>query len=257
MIKNSENNKYINRITKLLEKNNKKMLKALDQKIDEIINILKLVYEDSIIPENMASDVAKELKKEIKNEQEKLLDKVTNVDKQLKKVVEDKTEAEQMLLIDELTGVRNRAGFRKKFEEELFLSKRYRHPLSTVMIDLDNFKSINDNHGHPAGDFILVEITKIIKAHIRSIDFMARWGGEEFILVLPETPHNAAFNLSDRVRAIIAEHKFKFKKKIMKITISGGIASYPEDGYNEDILIRKADENLLQSKKKGKNRITV
>ncbi len=256
-MKDPEMKTYMNKITKLLENNNKEMLKILNQKTDEIVNILKLVYTNNIVPENMAEDVAKELKKEIKSEQAKLLDKVTNVDEQLKKVVEDKSDAEQMLLIDELTGIRNRLGFNKKFKEELFLSKRYRHPLSIVMIDLDDFKSINDNYGHPAGDFVLVEMTKLIKSQIRSIDFIARWGGEEFILVLPETPINAGFNLSDRIRAIIAEHEFKFKKKIMKTTISGGIASYPEDGYSEDILIKKADEKLLQSKKKGKNRITV
>lgn len=256
-MKDPEMKIYMNKITKLLEKNNKEMLKILNQKTDEIINILKLVLTTNLNPGNVAEDVAKEVKKEIKNDQAKLLDKVSNVDKQLKKVVEDKSEAEQMLLIDELTGIRNRLGFNKKFKEELFLSKRYQHPLSIVMIDLDDFKSINDNYGHPAGDFVLVEMTKLIKSQIRSIDFIARWGGEEFILVLPETPINAGFNLSDRIRAIIAEHKFKFKKKVMKTTISGGIASYPEDGSNEDILIKKADEKLLQSKRNGKNKITV
>jgi len=235
--------KIIEKIDKLLKERNKELIEFFEKKFSVKIN--------------SSDEKADKTFTEIRNEQKKLLEEVSSVGKQLEKVVEEKSEKEVQLLIDELTGVRNRLGFKKKFEEELFLSKKYKHPLSIVMIDIDNFKKINDTFGHQAGDKVLCDLTKFIKMNIRSIDFLARWGGEEFVLVLPETPPAAAFNLADRIKDLVAKKTFIYKKNMMNITISGGVASYPGDGYTEKTLIAKADEKLLEAKQKGKNKIVI
>lgn len=250
---NENISKILKNFTELLEQNNNKLLEYIDKKFKKIENIICAIKNRETYG-NSIEGVAKE----IKSEQSKLIKRVESVGEQVKKVAEHKTDTAQQLLIDELTGARNRLGFQNKFEEELFLAKRYQHPMSIVMFDIDDFKEKNDTYGHQAGDFVLVEIVKIVRANIRSIDFIARYGGEEFILVFPETPSKAAFNLADRLRSIIMENDFKYKDNInMEITISGGIATYPDNGSDSETLIKVADKKLYSAKKNGKNKIIV
>ncbi|BEP29588.1 response regulator [Helicovermis profundi] len=128
---------------------------------------------------------------------------------------------------------------------------RYNSKLSIIMMDIDNFKKVNDMYGHLTGDDVLYNIAQIIKEHIRKIDLVGRYGGEEFIVVLPETDKESAFIVADKLRKAI--EAFNFDGINHKVTISGGIAEYKVENNNN--LISDADENLYKAKNEGKNRI--
>ena len=123
-----------------------------------------------------------------------------------------------------------------------------------MMLDIDHFKKINDTYGHLAGDFVLKEIAKIIKDSIRKSDICGRFGGEEFVIVLPNTKLSGAMKLAERIRETIQNHTFDFNGKKINVTVSIGITSVGvNDSYES--LISRADEALYEAKEKGRNRI--
>ena len=158
-------------------------------------------------------------------------------------------------IADGLTGLYQRKFFELRFEEELKRSKRYKHPLNLVMIDIDYFKKVNDQHGHLMGDAVLREVASVLKKNTRLEDVVARYGGEEFAIVMPHTPVENMEKTGERLRAEIEEMEVSG----VRITVSVGIGHF--DGKDMDFdckdLIRRADEALYLAKKRGRNRVEM
>ncbi len=159
---------------------------------------------------------------------------------------------EQKSRVDALTGLFNRRHFEERLEEEIARHSRYSQVFSIFMIDLDNFKSYNDIHGHPAGDILLSQIGKIIKNSIRGVDQAFRYGGDEFVVILPQTAKDDAYAVAERVRGQVLS---EMKKKTIPVTCSIGLASYPADGVLVSELINVADSALYYAKRAGGNRV--
>lgn len=154
--------------------------------------------------------------------------------------------------IDPLTGLPNRRHFRERLLAEVARAERHASVFALGIYDLDNFKKLNDTAGHAAGDQALRKLARILKATVRESDVVARWGGEEFVLLLPETDKRAAAMLAERQRARIAA---EFAS--IGVTVSGGLASFPKDGSTEESLFAFADRALYRAKGTGKNRICL
>ncbi|MHC1720909.1 MAG: GGDEF domain-containing protein [Clostridiaceae bacterium] len=152
---------------------------------------------------------------------------------------------------DPLTGVYNRAKLNDELDKLIELSKRYKTPFSFVIFDFDNFKNINDNYGHLTGDEVLKETIKIIVKSIRKNDILARWGGEEFVLLLPNTTREQSIEMTKRLKCVIANNSFG---NLESITCSFGLASY-EESDTSDTLMTRADKFLYKAKSEGKNKI--
>jgi diguanylate cyclase (GGDEF)-like protein/putative nucleotidyltransferase with HDIG domain len=159
---------------------------------------------------------------------------------------------EQKSRIDELTGLFNRRYFEERLKEELSRHSRYGDVFSMFMIDLDKFKAYNDVYGHPAGDVLLSHIGRIIRDSVRNIDLAFRYGGDEFVVILPQTARDAAYVVAERVLRQIAE---EMEKKAIAVTCSIGLASYPADGILSGELVDVADTALYHAKGTGGNRI--
>jgi diguanylate cyclase (GGDEF)-like protein len=162
---------------------------------------------------------------------------------------------EELAELDELTGSFNRRCIMRMLEEEIARSQRGGTPCSIALIDLDWFKRINDAYGHPTGDEVLRTFAITSFANIRTIDRFGRYGGEEFLLVLPDTAEDAAFRMLNRLRAIIAELDWSAFSPGMQVTISAGVATLRQNETSDNFLAR-ADSALYASKARGRNRIT-
>jgi len=150
---------------------------------------------------------------------------------------------------DSLTGIYNRLKFNEELQKEIDISRRYGTDFSLVLFDFDDFKVVNDNYGHLMGDKLLIEAAELIKNSVRVTDTFARWGGEEFVILLPHTKHDMAIELAERLRKKNSEHNFE---QIGKITCSFGITSFKEGDNVESIMFR-VDKLLYAAKLKGKN----
>ena len=158
-------------------------------------------------------------------------------------------------MLDPLTGVYNKRQILNFLEKFLANFVRYKKdPFSIMMLDIDYFKKINDTYGHLAGDFVLKEFVKIIKNKIRSSDILGRFGGEEFILILPNTKVSGALKLAMRIKDEVENYVFEYGKEKIKITTSIGITSVSLNDSVESLLER-VDEALYDAKRKGRNRI--
>jgi diguanylate cyclase (GGDEF)-like protein len=162
---------------------------------------------------------------------------------------------EELAELDELTGSFNRRCIMRMLDDELARAQRMNAPCSVALIDLDWFKRINDAYGHPTGDEVLRTFAITVFANIRNIDKFGRYGGEEFLLVLPETPNDAAARILDRLRAIIADLDWSAFSPGMRVTISAGVATLRAD-ESPDTFLARADSALYAAKARGRNRIT-
>jgi diguanylate cyclase len=162
---------------------------------------------------------------------------------------------EELAELDELTGSFNRRSIMRMLEEEIVRAQRGNAACSVALIDLDFFKRINDAFGHPTGDEVLRTFSITMFANIRAIDRFGRYGGEEFLLVLPDTGEDAAFRLLDRLRAIVADLDWSAFSPNMRVTISAGVATLRQNESSDNFLAR-ADSALYASKARGRNRIT-
>lgn len=161
-------------------------------------------------------------------------------------------------LHDEMTGLANRRSFNKNLTQELRRADRYRQPCSVILFDIDNFKVVNDTYGHPQGDRVLIELSELVKKSLREgIDTAARTGGEEFSIILPATPLERAVATAERIRAICEEHKFGGFPAPHPITLSLGVATYPDHAVNEKDLLKLVDEAQYLAKRSGKNRVSA
>lgn len=162
-----------------------------------------------------------------------------------------KSLAEKNAITDKLTNVFNRMAIEPILKIETERAKRSGKPISLIIFDIDFFKKINDRYGHNAGDYVLKKISEIIKNNIRKADYIVRWGGEEFLLLLPETDIDGAKKLAEKLRAVVENFSFK---DIGNVTISLGVTQM-KTGENLDQAIKRADEALYMAKNKGRNRV--
>jgi len=168
-------------------------------------------------------------------------------------------ETSQMAITDALTGLYNRRYFDKVLPQELERARRYNLSFSILLIDADNFKKVNDTYGHLMGDRILATIGEAITHALRTVDFAFRYGGEEFIVILPETTIKSARRAAERIRQkVISESRKVLQNEVSSpVTVSTGIACYPRDATDAKALVALADNLLYQAKGAGKNRILV
>lgn len=164
---------------------------------------------------------------------------------------------EELTIIDELTGVYNFRYFSDKIREEKRRAVRYDQPLSLIMLDIDWFKKFNDNYGHEVGNQVLVRLVTVIRQCIRDVDILCRYGGEEFIIILPQTPENEAKRIADRIRGEVERAEFGGGGGIpkLKVTVSVGVTTYPDNGMTEEDLINAVDRAMYRAKEAGKNTV--
>lgn len=167
-----------------------------------------------------------------------------------------------MSITDDLTRVFNRRHFHDRLEEEIERARRYDHPLSLLMVDIDHFKEINDRYGHMTGDEVLRTIGGILKGNIRTADIAARFGGEEFVVLLPETTKESARVTAEKLRAAIEHHPFNSSDQtLIHVTASFGVSFIKKTGKIKasaaDQIIKMADEAMYQAKQAGRNRVLV
>jgi diguanylate cyclase (GGDEF)-like protein len=156
---------------------------------------------------------------------------------------------------DRLTGLYNRAFFDESLIREVARAKRYDTELSILFLDIDNFKTVNDTHGHLAGDSVLRDISRAIMNAIRSEDIASRYGGEEIVIILPETQKTTGLILAERLRELVENLGLRFDGKAIPLTVSGGLANFPIDASGATELIKYADTALFKAKALGKNNI--
>ena len=184
--------------------------------------------------------------------------------KRLQEELEQKTnelaDANRQLLrvsqTDALTGLANRRHIEERLTEMFEHSSRLNEPLSCVMCDIDKFKSVNDTHGHQAGDAVLRQFAKILQNEAREIDKIGRYGGEEFLLLLPGTVLDAGVTFAERVRKAVAEHTFTFDGGTLTRTASFGVAGWPHPAIvHSETLVKLADDALYVAKETGRNKV--
>jgi len=167
----------------------------------------------------------------------------------------------ELAMVDGLTGLFMRRYFDARIDEEIERSKRFGTPFSVVMIDVDDFKKLNDTYGHLIGDRVLRAIANTVKQQMRGVDTAARYGGEELAIILPRTEMLNAYNVGERIRSAIVELRITTDDdtpKVLNVTASFGISSYPESRVSSgEDLVRKADQALYRAKKMGKNRVEL
>jgi len=163
---------------------------------------------------------------------------------------------DELSRIDPLTSISNRRDILEKIEYETLRFERNKKIFSLVMGDIDNFKAVNDNYGHECGDYVLKELVATIISSLRKQDIVARWGGEEFILLLPETDLEGGRIAAEKVRSNINQNKFIYNKKRIPITITFGVTEY-SNGKDVNGCIKEADSALYKGKNKGRNRVEI
>jgi len=176
---------------------------------------------------------------------------VIRLKQEIKKRHKLEEELKKLSFYDSLTDIYNRYKIDLSLKTQMELAKRYKTPLSIIFFDIDNFKQINDTYGHKAGDEVLIELSKLISQNIRKTDIFGRWGGEEFIIILPNTNLTTAHNIAQKLKSIIEKHKFKH---INNLTCSFGVTELKDNDSINTLTIR-ADSFLYEAKNKGKNRV--
>lgn len=170
-----------------------------------------------------------------------------------KKLAEKVAEAELNATTDYLTSLTNRFSFEQRLGSEIARVERFKEPLSLIVLDLDNFKLINDRHGHPTGDEVLINVGKVLLSNVRQIDVASRWGGDEFALLLPNTSLDQAFSVAEKLRAAINSALKQLKHDT---SASFGVVELAK-GESQINLIRRADNALYASKNSGRNKVST
>lgn len=238
---------------------NSSAARAMDTQIREQVDGLQTSVQE-------AADL-NDLKQVLENHLEGLLGTMDQHQKQrdareqevagrLKSLAERVAHMEQKALIDPLTGLPNRAAWTERLEHEIAQWQQHGNTLSLAMLDLDHFKRINDNYGHLAGDKVLKIIATVLRKRMRGNDFIARFGGEEFVLLLPATPPAVGAKLLENLRASIEACPFHFKGERVTITISMGLAAF-RPGEHSDLVLKRADQALYRAKNAGRNRVEL
>jgi diguanylate cyclase (GGDEF)-like protein len=166
-------------------------------------------------------------------------------------------EVQSLALTDPLTGLQNRRSLFELGKIEFSRATRMKRPFSCMMLDLDHFKLINDKYGHPIGDQVLQEFAKLCVHSLREIDLVARYGGEELIVLLPETDRETSVHVAERLRTSIAATSIKTSNGDINITVSIGVATKDENTLSLESLIARADQAMYNAKHRGRNRVMI
>jgi len=191
-------------------------------------------------------DFVFEMKKE-DEEVDRLKEVIKNLEKKVKKLSKE-------VKTDFLTNIANKKALEDELKKQENVYKRYKTNYSIVFFDIDHFKNINDTYGHDAGDVILKSLGLLFRRYARDIDMIGRFGGEEFVAILPNTNKNGAYNFAEKLRVIISKTKFMYKKTRIYVTVSAGVACRNEVNSSKEVL-KKADERLYLAKQNGRNRV--
>lgn len=192
-----------------------------------------------------------------KYESSKILNLVIDELKILMRMMWLYSETKFLAIIDGLTNLYNRRYFQQALDREFARARRYKHELSLFMLDIDHFKNLNDNYGHQFGDKVLSEVSRIVRDSLRKTDYIARYGGEEIVAILPETSYEKSLIPVERIRQKIEQFDFKCGAKSVQVTVSIGIAGYNSDMTSEAQLVEKADQALYSAKQNGRNRVEL
>ncbi len=237
----------IDSVIESLERHNRN----LSEKEESFKEIEQSVEDRSV--KDMVGQVLVELK-EIRKQNEELKKRLEEANSQIKKLTEELEEREKEATIDFLTQVANRASFDRALSDMVNDFYRRNYPFALIMIDIDDFKKINDTYGHQAGDYVLQELARVLKSQLRARDVIARYGGEEFAIILPGVTFSQALRVAERLRRSIEKHLFKYKDVQIPVTISVGLAMM-RDGLDETAIVEKADKALYLAKRSGKNQV--
>jgi diguanylate cyclase (GGDEF)-like protein len=164
----------------------------------------------------------------------------------------------QLACTDGLTGLYNHRQFKKFFADEVARANRYDKILSIILLDVDDFKKFNDTYGHPSGDTVLQGLANLLRELLRDCDTVFRYGGEEFVALLPETALPEAAKVAERIRIFVETESPRFLTGITKthgITVSVGVAALPDDGTDDASLLQRVDELMYRAKREGKNKV--
>ena len=173
--------------------------------------------------------------------------KVEQRTQELKKLLE---ELEALSLTDSLTGLANRRAFEQRLKMEWQRATRYEHPLTVMLIDVDHFKRFNDDFGHQTGDHVLAQVGAILQQAVRTTDLACRYGGEEFVIILPDTPMDDALPIAHRIREQVADHRWEARQ----VTVSVGVAQLNQH-KTPNQLVSDADQALYEAKAAGRNQV--
>jgi diguanylate cyclase (GGDEF)-like protein len=165
------------------------------------------------------------------------------------------SKAKMLSETDDLTGLPNMRGFSIAANRLFGQALRYNRPATVMMMDSDNLKTVNDTYGHEAGNRLLRQLTRLAQAELRYTDVLARYGGDEFIILLPETPAKGALEVAERIRDAVTSMPLEIDGKHVANSVSIGVASHPQDGNSLDSLVARADRAMYQAKQAGRNRV--
>ena len=195
--------------------------------------------------------------KKATGEVKKLRQSITGMKQEVVQVQKRAKVLEEETLLDPLTGVHNRRAYEKRIQEELARFERHEEIFSILMIDIDNFKSVNDRYGHWAGDRCLEELTKLIGKILRGTDFLARYGGEEFITILPGTDDQGICIVAERLRELVQRARFLYQGEEIPLTVSiGGTTVTPSDN-NTETIFKRVDKAMYEAKRTGRNKSVI
>ncbi|AZD26879.1 GGDEF domain-containing protein [Pseudomonas chlororaphis] len=197
-----------------------------------------------------------EREKEVAARLQSLAERVSSMEQEAQGYREHLEEQRQKALIDPLTGLPNRAAWSERLEHEVAQWQQHGNTLLLAMLDLDHFKRINDNYGHLAGDKVLKIIAGVLRKRLRGSDFIARFGGEEFVLLIPNTSWPVGARLAETLRAAIEACPFHFKGERVTITMSIGMSAF-KPGERSDLVLKRADQALYRAKEVGRNRVEL
>lgn len=232
----------------LQEQNNiDKLKQAVESHVQQLQSALAGFKQQTATPSDSES-LAQQL--------QSLANKVQEMERNEEAVKERLEQERQRALTDSLTGLPNREAYGERIHQEMLRWQRYQHPLTMAVIDIDFFKKINDNYGHQTGDKVLKIVSTAVVKRLREVDFMARFGGEEFVILLPETNAENALILLNRIREGLAKTPFRYKEQKINITVSIGIAEFTE-GDDSETAFAKADQALYNAKETGRNKCVV
>jgi diguanylate cyclase (GGDEF)-like protein len=166
-------------------------------------------------------------------------------------------QAERLATTDGLTGLLNRRTFSAQIQGRLREAQRYNRPLSLLLLDIDHFKKVNDTHRHPAGDAVLRGVAGVAQKQARETDIVARYGGEEMALILPETDARGAHAIAERLRKAVGAAGYPTERGNLHVTVSVGVATWPGSGEAAEALLEAADKALYRAKQAGRNRVSA
>lgn len=249
----------VERIASELYEDVQKILKSVSEHDREISKGGSRLEElSSEVSSHDIKDILNRIMREVKglkNVNRKFIKKLEEQKSEIEKLKAELKRAKEEANIDPLTGLKNRRSFERALTEFFRDYKKFGYPFSVIVLDLDNFKRINDTYGHMAGDRVLKEIGNILKNYLRAKDVPARTGGEEFAIILPGITKEEAMGVAERLRKVIANYTVDYEGIKINPTASFGVAEVSPDIGSAEEVLKKADENLYKAKRAGKNMV--